>query len=727
MSLFNTKQFWGTRVGPEEFDEQHLFVDNSIIYVGSYSGNLRIYQPQRGDYKPTHLKQEINLQDPILQILIGYFGNKSLCVLFPKRVVFYTLDMEILKEHKLQRNGFNMCSGQFGQGRKDLICIQSCDACLMIYEQEQLLHICQLSTEYFPLPGPIIYSQQLDSFILQNSCYELECYKYANLCTLQKKRAQPNWTLNLGEQAQKIIEISSQNIFYVICEQMLFQVQQSGIIFHQKRLDYPPASILVTDIHTLIITSFTHHLMIYKDLNLVWAAKTDHVCHGISIGKFDDIDKLLVVLNDEGYLQVIFLGTEQISIQKQFQIEQQHSYQQLNELYTGTLQQIQLKEGNPVIEQNEKSSLQINAEIIKLAPTRDYIEDKENYLQVESLVIQCLVYLNITSKQLIENLQVQLVYDESIFITNPRFEINVLQGTIIHEFNVYSTKNCPIDRVVKVLCNHKNGCYQTEFTLPLSLFCYMIQPEKIAKYRITVNVNNLSIYNTFKDIKPIDSSLLNQSLMTLQMTNSTVSILANKQNDRWRLQSDNFEAISFLLHELVVRERENVKYTEDVPLKDIFGVIDEHFTLKLSLKEYEKDLEQKATEFRAIQKKILQRFKENNPASVESMNSLLELCFQQFIQLMDNTQKCQNIFKQLQHNLQCMIHLMLLLCYLRFKITQEQLEELRRLFYCDKDWEEEVFININYYLKGQIPDVVHENTQKIKKIITMLIDKLSKQ
>lgn len=67
-------------------------------------------------------------------------------------------------------------------------------------------------------------------------------------------------------------------------------------------MDYPSASILVTDIHTLIITSFTHHLMIYKDLNLVWAAKTDHVCHGISIGKFDEIDKLLVVLNDEGYL-----------------------------------------------------------------------------------------------------------------------------------------------------------------------------------------------------------------------------------------------------------------------------------------------------------------------------------------------------------------------------------------------------------------------------------------
>lgn len=42
--------------------------------------------------------------------------------------------------------------------------------------------------------------------------------------------------------------------------------------------------------------------MIYKDLILVWAAKTDHICHGITLGKFDNIDRLIVVLNDEGFL-----------------------------------------------------------------------------------------------------------------------------------------------------------------------------------------------------------------------------------------------------------------------------------------------------------------------------------------------------------------------------------------------------------------------------------------
>ena len=79
----------------------------------------------------------------------------------------------------------------------------------------------------------------------------------------------------------------------------------------------------------------------------------------------------------------------------------------------------------------------------------------------------------------------------------------------------------------------------------------MIQPEKNSKYKITVNVNNLQVYTVFKDVKPIDSSLINQNLMTLQLADTTVSILASKQNDKWRIQSDRFEAVAFILHELI--------------------------------------------------------------------------------------------------------------------------------------------------------------------------------
>lgn len=44
----------------------------------------------------------------------------------------------------------------------------------------------------------------------------------------------------------------------------------------------------------------------------------------------------------------------------------------------------------------------------------------------------------------------------------------------------------------------------------------------------------------------------------------------------------------------------------------------------------------------------------------------------------------------------------------------------------NREWEEEVFININYYLNKQVPEVVHEDTQRVRKIITMLVDRFSK-
>lgn len=50
--------------------------------------------------------------------------------------------------------------------------------------------------------------------------------------------------------------------------------------------------------------------MIYKDLTLVWAAKTDHISHGIMLSNFGGIENFIVSLNDEGYLSILFLGTE---------------------------------------------------------------------------------------------------------------------------------------------------------------------------------------------------------------------------------------------------------------------------------------------------------------------------------------------------------------------------------------------------------------------------------
>lgn len=75
MSVFQSREWWGVRVSAtEEFDEKHLWVENidnsptgsDKIIVGSFSGFLRIYQPERNPYSIEHLLYESDLGAPIM-------------------------------------------------------------------------------------------------------------------------------------------------------------------------------------------------------------------------------------------------------------------------------------------------------------------------------------------------------------------------------------------------------------------------------------------------------------------------------------------------------------------------------------------------------------------------------------------------------------------------------------------------------------------------------------
>lgn len=58
------------------------------------------------------------------------------------------------------------------------------------------------------------------------------------------------------------------------------------------------------------MTSFTNHLFLYDEFNLIWAARTDHITHTLALSEFDGTKGLLTLLNDEGWLSVCYLGTE---------------------------------------------------------------------------------------------------------------------------------------------------------------------------------------------------------------------------------------------------------------------------------------------------------------------------------------------------------------------------------------------------------------------------------
>ena len=62
-----------------------------------------------------------------------------------------------------------------------------------------------------------------------------------------------------------------------------------------------------------ILGSFNNFLMVYKDIRLVWAARTQLAPVYVARACFEARNGLIVTLADNGFLQVSFLGTEQMS------------------------------------------------------------------------------------------------------------------------------------------------------------------------------------------------------------------------------------------------------------------------------------------------------------------------------------------------------------------------------------------------------------------------------
>ena len=314
MSIFQTKEWWSTKVGQdEEFQPTHICIaniDNETperpkLLVGSFSGYLRIYQPVRREFRIEDQLFEQGFGSPIIELQAGQFllgdQNLYLALLFVKKIAIYSfvsnpksgMASKLVSENALARNAYNMTIGRFGGTKKDMICVQSCDGMLMVFEADKLSCMCQIND--FVLPGPLVYYPVLDCFAIQNSNYEVEVYRYSSIGAIynssqkDSKKLQPDWTFNVGEMANDMVLVKrSEKVqdLLVLSESMLFVISQNGTLKAQKKFDYTPMSIYVYQTGdpkayadeaqrplNFIIASTTHHIMVYSEFQLIWASK----------------------------------------------------------------------------------------------------------------------------------------------------------------------------------------------------------------------------------------------------------------------------------------------------------------------------------------------------------------------------------------------------------------------------------------------------------------------
>jgi len=240
------------------------------------------------------------------------------------------------------------------------------------------------------------------------------------------------------------------------------------------------------------------------------------------------------------------------------------------------------------------------------------------------------------------------------------------------------------------------------------------------------------------------------------------TVLASKNSGRFRVQSSSFEGLSLLSSELVRRlvayhgpslqrasndELFTVLYAEPLPLQEFFEVVEAHLRCRAELDMLNERLASRAHQLRVVEKRLLVRLKDRNPAPMQNLEVLFEGTHHQLMQLVDATASAHARLSFERARLAAGTHLLLLLLRLRFALTQEDgaileahvsplLDETP-----DQGWEERTDSAITHLLKtalakdkdskeGRGTTSVQQHrpadTAKLKKHITLVADRLHK-
>uniref|UniRef100_A0A2K6DYI3 Bardet-Biedl syndrome 9 n=1 Tax=Macaca nemestrina TaxID=9545 RepID=A0A2K6DYI3_MACNE len=781
MSLFKARDWWSTILGDkEEFDQGCLClanVDNSgngqdKIIVGSFMGYLRIFSPhpaKTGDgAQAEDLLLEVDLRDPVLQVEVGKFVSGTemlhLAVLHSRKLCVYSVSgtlgnvehgnqyqMKLMYEHNLQRTACNMTYGSFGgiKGR-DLICIQSMDGMLMVFEQESYAFGRFLPG--FLLPGPLAYSSRTDSFITVSSCRQVESYKYQVLAfatdadkrqeTEQQKlgsgkRLVVDWTLNIGEQALDICIVSfnqSASSVFVLGERNFFCLKDNGQIRFMKKLDWSPScflpycSVSEGTINTLI-ANHNNMLHIYQDVTLKWATQLPHIPVAVRVGCLHDLKGVIVTLSDDGHLQCSYLGTDPSLFQAPNVESRELNYDELD---------VEMKELQKIIKDINKSQGvwpmteredDLNVSVV-VSPNFDSVS------QATDVEVGTDLVPSVTVKVMLQNRVILQKAKLSVYV-QPPLELTCDQFTF--EF-------MSIPRVI-----------QCKFRLPLKLICLPGQPSKTASHKITIDTNKspvslLSLFPGFASQSDDDQV----NVMGFHfLGGARVTLLASKTSQRYRIQSEQFEDLWLITNELILRlqeyfEKQGVKdfacsFSGSMPLQEYFELIDHHFELRINGEKLEELLSERAVQFRAIQRRLLARFKDKTPAPLQHLDTLLDGTYKQVIALADAVEENQGNLFQSFTRLKSATHLVILLIGLWQKLSADQVAILEAAFLPLQEdtqelgWEETVDAAISHLLKTCLSKSSKEqalnlnsqlnipkDTSQLKKHITLLCDRLAK-
>ncbi|KAL8618805.1 hypothetical protein ACOMHN_000233 [Nucella lapillus] len=817
MSLFKTREWWSTSVGEaEEFDHGCLCVaniDNELsgpdkVILGSFHGILRVFNPRLqktesgwSGYSPEDVVLEQAFQLPILQVEAGQFSSGSenlvLAILHPRKLSVYSISAiagtvahgsqykcEGLYEHILQRTAYKFCYGPFGGVKgKDFICVQSMDGTISIFEQESFAF-----SRFLPgalLPGPIKYVPRLDSFVTVSSTWRVECYKYQVLAVASDsggkgesqsirsgKRVTFDWSFDTGEQGLDIAVVTFPQAppsILVLGERSIFCLTETGKLRYMKKLEYDasclmPYAALSEGTINYLVAAHTKSLLVYQDITLKWAAKTEFVPVDCQVGNFKELNGVVVMLSDTGRLECVYLGTDPAVFVPPHVESRELNYSKMDAEMARLQQRIKEKGQKAVITPNKKQEddLQIS---IHVNPTLDEMSMATGAeIPDEDGVPSVQIRIQLKSKLLIDNVKLEINAPWPLATNQSEYSIPSVEPNRPSELfvSVFQRGNSlPAHLYVQISATYQSATGGSRIntsraTLPAKLVIKPVLPVKSAIHKLTVDTNKppVNLNDIFPDMLGENAGGQGAALGFQFFGGPVVTVLASKTSQRYRLQCDRLEAMWIPLKELVNRLKQHfnrgkfgdfrVSFDGSLPLQEYYELVDVHFECRLGATKCDDMLSQRASQFRVIQRRLLTRFKDKTPTPLQNLDTILEGTFRQILALGDAVEQNQLAQAVAANNLSSATYLLNLLICLWTDMVDEEFRVLENAispYISDgslQGWQEMTDAAVTHLLRTVLaksakdaavnpsPLSIPSDTSKVKKHIALLCDRLGK-
>ena len=490
------------------------------------------------------------------------------------------------------------------------------------------------------------------------------------------KRLHTDWTLNVGEpildiQAGRVIkggEAGGADVV-VLSTHNLWVVRDNGIIRVSKRLDYTPLSLHVYPTHTasahdhILVGCEESSLYVYSDMSLVWAARTPIVPVSLRVSSSlssPSISGLLVGQSDVCELGVWYLGTDPPAGAVSTAMSKELDYDGMDTEHRKLLKVIKQAASDKMQEPKEKLIVRVRTSSERVIDDRDRGR-LDVCMDEQGRPVSCDVSIELSHTALLPMtaVHVTLSLPHPFASTQPHQLVETLPPAssssssppTLLTFPVYLLRcSHPVPSVVvDALITYTTADGLTRSAsqsarLPLYMVGRIKQPTKQTAHFFTLDTNKSPppLTQLFADLfdSVSDGSVVEMgaSVMTLYAWNggADVSILVSKKSGRYRLQSSQYTHFCVLMTELVTRLHTHflsanssdgdelvVRFEEDLPFGDYFPLLDRYHQQREVVVQLSARLTSLSHQFRAIQKRLLVRYKDKNPTPLGGLDILM--------------------------------------------------------------------------------------------------------